>query len=248
MLIDHEFIHRTTHKTTFLVICLCGLSIICFGCTAEVETVLESPAKVVLPGTPAGFQPTNTIPKVENSALPPEAPLTTPIASVTPSQNFVCSPITGFSTGELINSIVNPYQPPPRGSDNPHQGVDIAEIGEGLYALEGASVEAVLNGKVAGVIFDRFPYGNAILIETPLDLLPARLVSSLNLPQGGLPLEELPTLYCPNDFSLVRIPAAESQSLYILYAHMRDTSKFKLGDIINCGQEIGVIGNTGNSI
>jgi hypothetical protein len=82
---------------------------------------------------------------------------------------------------DLADMIANPYNPPPLGSDNPHQGVDLAQVQDGM-ALMGLPVQAVLPGRVALVLSGRFPYGNAVLVETRLDELPADWVAALDLP------------------------------------------------------------------
>lgn len=43
-------------------------------------------------------------------------------------------------------------------------------------------MQATLEGRVALVVSERFPYGNALLIETPLDSLPPTWQELLDLP------------------------------------------------------------------
>jgi murein DD-endopeptidase MepM/ murein hydrolase activator NlpD len=98
--------------------------------------------------------------------IPTQSP--PPPSTATPDP-VICSLLDGVETQELPMLITNPFSPPRLGSDDPHQGVDFSVI-DPVYqiALEGQPVQAVMDGVVAGVIDDRFPYGNAILVETPL--------------------------------------------------------------------------------
>ena len=112
------------------------------------------------------ISPTGTpIPSGTLTSIPSPVPLThalsptAPQPTITPSP-FVCSPLEGIAIPELPNLIHNPYAPPRLGSDDPHQGVDFADI-DPVYeiALEGRPVQAVLSGSISAVIQDRFPYG-----------------------------------------------------------------------------------------
>jgi murein DD-endopeptidase MepM/ murein hydrolase activator NlpD len=143
--------------------------------------------------------------------------------------------------------IVNPYQPPTFGSDLPHQGVDLAERGTGQIALAGLPVQAVLPGQVALVLNDRFPYGNAVMVETRLDDAPESWLAALQLPEPIPTLAFIPALTCP---ALDPLPAwsYEQRSIYLLYAHLRDAPAVQAGDQVGCAQELGAIGDSGNAL
>ncbi len=64
-------------------------------------------------------------------------------------------------------------------------------------------------------------YGNVMVIEYPYDSLPAAVVGDIGLQEG--------------------------QSLYMLYAHLRDAPALQSGDIVGPGQLLGDIGSTGHS-
>jgi hypothetical protein len=111
---------------------------------------------------------------------------------------LVCSPLDGVPLDELDAMVVNRYAPPPLGSDDPHQGVDLAQLLPGSQvAVAGLPVHAALAGRVAGVIRDRFPYGNALLVETPLDSLPPAWQEGEELPAAGATPEARNSLTCP---------------------------------------------------
>jgi murein DD-endopeptidase MepM/ murein hydrolase activator NlpD len=38
------------------------------------------------------------------------------------------------------------------------------------------------------------------------------------------------------------------RSLYVLYAHLQEPPSLKLSDAINCGRELGAIGDSGNAL
>jgi murein DD-endopeptidase MepM/ murein hydrolase activator NlpD len=179
-------------------------------------------------------------------SLPPTA--TAEATAIVTPEPAVCSPLAGYALPDLASMIVNPYLPPRLGSDDPHQGMDLGVLDavQG-YALAGNPVQAVLAGKVAGVTADRFPYGNMLMIETPLEasfpVIPPLLVLPTPLP-ARLPRG---ALTCPE---LNSLPAAADapRSLYILYAHMLNSPAVKVGDPVGCGQEVGAIGQSGNAL
>lgn len=113
-------------------------------------------------------------------------------------------------------------------------------------ALSGHTVQAVLAGRTAAVVQGRFPYGNAVLIETPLEELPSGEAEKLAFPTLAPTIQPLAALTCPTseppewDFN--------RHSIYILYAHMKDPPELEVGEAVACGQEIGVVGESGNAL
>lgn len=163
----------------------------------------------------------------------------------------VCSPMEGIELSQLPEAVVNPFHPPPPGSDDPHQGVDFAERRPGdPVALEGLPVHAVLSGQAASVIVDRFPYGNALLVETSLDSLPVSWQAQLQLPTPGPTLELRSALTCPPVSEATFTPPSDTtgRSLYLLYAHMKGPVEIQPGEEVACGQAIGAIGSSGNAL
>ena len=149
---------------------------------------------------------------------------------------------------DLPGMVVNPFAPPSRpGSDDPHHGIDLAQVGAGNIALAGLPVQAVLAGQVAAVIVDRFPYGNAVIIETPLERLPGRWWEVLALPTPAPTLAFIPALTCPTP----EHPLAwneDARSLYLLYAHMQSPPSPQPDETVACGQALGAIGDSGNAL
>lgn len=230
-------------KLTSLILVFSGV-ILLFGCAIAPDATATYPAPT---STPLPVASATAAP------LPTLAPSATPTAAVEAVVNVlpepaVCSPLAGYALSDLTNMIVNPYLPPRPGSDDPHQGVDlgILDAVQG-YALAGNPVQAVLAGKVVGVTADRFPYGNMLMIETPLEVQPPAFAPALVLPTP-LPAR-LPrgALTCP-ELNILPAAADAPRSLYLLYAHMLNPPAAKVGDQIGCGQEIGAIGQSGNAL
>jgi murein DD-endopeptidase MepM/ murein hydrolase activator NlpD len=107
-------------------------------------------------------------------------------------------------------------------------------------------VQAVLSGVAASVITDRFPYGNAVLIETPLDHLPEAWLQTLNLPQP-LPQSLVnPALTCPTIAD--PFPPSTQRSLYLLYAHLQTLPLVEPEQSVTCAQPLGAVGDSGNAL
>lgn len=163
------------------------------------------------------------------------------------SPTLLCSPVDGVPLDQLEGMISNPYNPPPFGSDDPHQGVDLADIDPQRVARGGRQVNALLSGQVTAVIYDRFPYGYALLVETTLASFSEAWVDQLDLPLQGLPQQVTPVLTCPalqgtQDWD------DEIPSLYLLYAHLEKAPDLQIGDRVECGEVIGTIGSSGNAL
>jgi murein DD-endopeptidase MepM/ murein hydrolase activator NlpD len=142
--------------------------------------------------------------------------------------------------------VSNPFVPPSPGSDDPHQAIDLADraAGSGI-ALAGRQVQAALAGSVAAVIEDRFPYGNALLVETSIEELPGNWIEALGLREPAATWQPNPALTCPD---VVPKTWGEGSSLYLLYAHLQQAPAFQLGDEVSCGQGIGNVGDSGNAL
>jgi len=196
---------------------------------AGVEVV---PALAVTPAPLPTQPPTTTLRPTDPPAAPTRPPL------------IIHSPLAGMTYADLQSSVVNPFNPPPAGSDDPHHGVDLAMIDSGI-ALAGQPVQAMLPGNVAAVITDRFPYGNALIIETPLSVLPSGLVTTLSSVSQG-PAAQTSALTCPP----VSYPWQENleKSLYILYAHLLEAPTVQAGQPVSGGQLIGSSGASGNAL
>ncbi len=205
--------------------------------------------------------PTSTFSPPPTAAIN-QVPSTTPAPSATamgllatetssppaPAALQVCSPLEDMSIQDLPDIVTNPYDPPRPGQDDGHHGVDLAYYRRGSHTtMLGLGIYAVLDGTVSTVIDDRPPYGNMIIIETPLQDLPPAYLAQLNLPQPTGLIPPSSSLTCP----LPTLDPAwdmENRSLYVLYAHMQAPSTLKPGDAVKCGQKIGGVGTSGASV
>ncbi len=169
----------------------------------------------------------------------------------TPTPGFqICTPLSGYELSELSDMIVNPYTAPPPGSDMPHEGIDLAVVlAQTGIAMEGNPVHALLPGTVAVSLQNRFPYGNALIIETPLEQLPPQSIEQLVLPAPIPTLPAHPSLTCPTtDSNIDEAWQVDQRSLYLVYAHLKDPPSLQPGEAVACGDILGTIGATGNAL
>jgi murein DD-endopeptidase MepM/ murein hydrolase activator NlpD len=189
---------------------------------------------------------TATIRDVLPTPSPTPTPVSLPELETRPAAGQeICSPLEGVALVDLPEHITNPYHPPAAGSDDPHQGTDFSILQPGTtIALPGQAVQAVLAGKVAGEIKNRFPYGNAVMIETPLDMVG---ISPDAFPAAISTLSAVPALTCPPYLERTGWDE-QNRSLYLLYAHLQSPPDLTPGDDVHCGQTLGAIGDSGNAI
>lgn len=212
------------------------ITLLLAGCTGIAPGVTATPTVLI---------PTTT-PTASLTATNPPTPSVTPAPPVEIAR--VCSPLAGIALEDLTGHIVNGYNPPRPGSDDPHQGIDLAILSApGGIALSGATIQAVMDGKVAGMANDRFPYGNMLMVEVPLAEVSSTILDPMLIPTP-LP-ERLPSgaLTCP-DLNLQPPVAIEPRSYYILYGHMQNPVNLEIGNSIGCGQTIGTVGDSGNAL
>jgi len=132
----------------------------------------------------------------------------------------MCTPLPLHPLEVLGEIVGDPYDPPPPGREERHHGVDLAYYHwEDRDTMEGEPVQAVLGGVVAARMEDRMPFGNMVMIETPQSELPAELIAMLEIPPG--------------------------ESLYLLYAHLREPPLVELGEEVKACQPLGDVGMTG---
>ncbi len=199
---------------------------------AHTGTATQIPGSTLQSGQPS---PSPSATEKVTATLPPPTATTS-----------VCSPLMDIPLSQLQDMIVNPFAPPPYGSDNPHQGVDFGELfGTQRIAIPGRQVNAVLSGRVAALISDRFPYGNAVIVETRIGDLPAG--ATAGLPTPAPTPQRKAALTCPEQHP-TPIVDSDQQSLYLLYAHMQEAPELRVGDKLTCGQKIGIIGSSGNAL
>jgi len=206
---------------------------------------------------PQASSKSTSAPTTTSSLFPSPSPLP-PTATIIPTNtpkmlNKICSPLQGETLKSLSEIISQPFKMPPPGSDDRtkgHMGVDFSYYRRNdRIGIQGLPVFSSLDGKVISVLKNKEVYGNAIIIETPLDQIPPNWISSLQLPAPA-PTVEPPKiiLTCPK---IVNDPNLDldlsKRSMYLLYAHLDQPPTMEIGDLVSCGQQVGAVGNTGYS-
>lgn len=218
--------------TLFAFICLTG-------CTGQAG-IIPSP------------EMTATQPAVTTSTITPtetHTPEPTPTLTATPAIiDRACSPLSGIDLNELYAITSNTFDFKSAFSDLGHPGIDLAFFKyKNFSTMLGLPVQALLPGYVVEVVDDRFPYGNMILIETPLSMVSEEFIQSIALPTP-IPQENIEAFStCDKDMTSISW-SADKKSIYSLYAHLESKPDFQTGDWVSCGEQIGAIGITGNSV
>lgn len=158
----------------------------------------------------------------------------------------MCSPLEDETISSLPTILVNPLVIPDQpGTDFGHPGLDFAYYQRGdRPSIQGIEVYAILSATVVTSLEDSFPYGNAVLLETPLEALPPDLMTPLIGAYLPIPENLIYQYNCPN----VSPPELTgSYSLYHLYAHLEQPPPHQAGDQVHCGARLGTVGSTGYS-
>ena len=208
-----------------------------FGACGELQNLpqpIKTPTNGQIPPTSSSFNDITVTSTIETTIFTSTPILDTPFpntetptmqisATPTVSQFLMCSPLGEETIASLWEIITDPYNPPPAGSDERHQGVDFSYYRRGnRLTIEGELVQSILPGKAAASIQDRLPYGNMVIIETSRDILPGSIIDAIGIHTG--------------------------ESLYSLYAHMQEAPSFLFGEFVQCGQILGTVGTTGYNI
>lgn len=169
--------------------------------------------------TKAG-RPTETEPAVPEANFTPTPGQPTPTTTNTPvPEPEFCTPLQDHTLQDLQEIITQAFLPPPPGKDTGHHGMDFAYYRRGgRLSIAGVLIQSVLKGKVASVLENEIPYGNMIMVESRYQDIPGKVASALGV--------------------------TDSDSLYVLYAHMGARSTLNIGDSAACGQVLGEVGNT----
>jgi len=197
-------------------------------------------------------QPTSTpepssTPQPSLTSTPTAEPTSTPTLTLEPVLTLI-SPLEGFSFEQLHDILSNPFVSAHITWDDGHQGIDLSFYRYGdIVGIEGLPIHAILGGTVAAVVNNRTPYGNMIIIETPLSEIPEAWQAVISIPTPAPTVTSDGRLTCPEGGPSPTFVSTGSRSLYILYGHMLNPPEFEVGDTGAAGQEIGQGGNTGES-
>ena len=104
-------------------------------------------------------------------------------------------------------------------SDEGHHGSDLGYYTRDGALFTGTGVRSAFVGKVAGLVMDRPPYGNAVVIESSFANIPADVREVIGMVQGD--------------------------ALYTLYAHLQNVVSLEPGTGLDCGETFAETGLTG---
>lgn len=214
-----------------IVVCLTG----CMSSPAESATMVVELTQTI--------QPSPTTTTISPTATSTQAPTYT----ATPKYvGFTLnSPLQDMQLSELSEIKTTDFIPPAPGQDNGHHGVDFAYYSRGTHQkMEGLEIYSIMPGKVAGISTELPPYGNLIIIETPLDSIPPGLVNQLPSIPVATPYPHNPRMEACGDYASDLINFTPG-SLYTLYAHMQYPATLQIGDSVKAGDLIGYVGNSG---
>ena len=220
-----------------------------FGCSNPEPDPPANPLPTRVAKTPTRTQTA--------AATTPPTPLSISTEAIaTPTMDFsdetifdLCSPLAGVPLNEIVDTIVNPFNPPRTSSDDPHQGIDLAELkGNPRIAVAGLEVHSATSGKVAAIIDGSFPYGYAVMIETALENITEEWKLHLPLPTPDSMQPYISPLSCPEEYDLTFESETEERAIYLLYAHMAEPPSYRIGEDVTCGQLLGQIGSSGNAL
>lgn len=202
----------------------------------------------------ATAQVASEVTSTQTATVPPTiTPAPTPTATQLPLVTGGVSPLTGIETSELRLVTSNPFifkypYVEASGSDYNHTGIDLAFFKfKDFSTILGHPIQAVLPGKVVEALSDRWPYGNMILIETPISRLSKEYLASLALPAPFAASEISGHSSCQPDATRIAWSNTDT-SIYIVYAHMQSPSPFKAGDEVDARDIIGAVGHSGNAL
>lgn len=217
------------------------LILILAGCAAPSPAAVATGASTAAVPSPAATLTATLAPTGTAAPSATASPTALPLTGM-------CSPLQGIELGQMKEILQGAMQTPHPGQDDGHHGDDYAfyRFG-GREGMEGLPVLSVMAGRVVSVVNDRKPYGNMLIIETPLENIPAAWLQAVAVPT--------PAPVLPADARMANCPSEPAsmpgtgpgRSLYLLYAHLRDPAPVQVGEKITCGQQIGVVGNTGMS-
>lgn len=196
--------------------------------------------------------PTITNPTTKSKISSTETPTieSTPFSTpVLESSKFEpVSPLLSIPIEELFKIVSNPFLFPGKGQDDGHQGVDFSFYTyKEFSSVENHPIHSIFPGKISSVIIDRPPYGNAVIIETDLDLISEKYVDLIQNLELEDDIRTNSNLTCPDYLAISKNFSTVEESLYVLYGHLINKPQFSLNDDIAQDQLIGNVGNTGMS-
>lgn len=239
--------------------------IVLVGCQGKSEKKATSPShfeenknSLRIPTTPL---PTDVIESKNDSSEslePIQLETNVSIAGLEEEQNLsephnfdeieISSPLQGISIEELSEIESNAFDFAGNGKDEGHHGTDFSFYRyKSFEKIENLPIQSIFSGTIRSLINNRPPYGNMIIVETPLGNFPLDMqqffyeVYSAQIPPFHT------NLNCP-DYQIQEFEQnLENLSVYVLYAHLNELPEKIIGQHIASGEIIGEVGNSGMS-
>ncbi|HSM23511.1 MAG TPA: M23 family metallopeptidase [Anaerolineaceae bacterium] len=183
------------------------------------------------------------VPDIENEEDSPNLVETPAVAEFEFS-----SPLQGIDIEELFVIESNPFDYAGHGKDEGHHGTDFSFYRyKSFEKIENLPIQSIFTGTIRSLVNNRPPYGNMIIIETPLFNLPEKMQQVLH---EDYLIQNPPyhtNLNCPE----IQMPKFEKDiqnlSIYVLYAHLHEFPGNILEQKVISGEKIGEVGNSGLS-
>ena len=225
-----------------LSITLISISVSCSSGTTQLDVTPEFWSGVTLTSTDTIKDTHQTITAYTIT------PYTNKNLTITPTSiTTISSPLEDIEIKELPTIISRPFSMPIPGKDDGHHGVDLSFYAyKNRNGISGLPVLSIFPGKVSSIIYDRFPYGNTVIIETKLENISKDLFKDVELPPSNTLYQPATALNCPDDLNGYDL-SEDNLSFYILYAHLKNNPSLELNETVDQGQVIGQVGTTGFS-
>lgn len=232
-------------RNPFILCCLLILS----GCQSQASVPSTDTRNIT-----SSLTPTFTITAtrlINPSPAPSETPLPEPTSlssteSDPPIITEINSPLEGIGLDELKDILSNPYVYAGDGKDEGHHGSDFSFYRyKDFLEIENLPVISITSGIIRASVNNRLPYGNMVIIESPLNSFSPQLQTEIQAMVKPRDLPYYTILNCPD--YLQESLTTENLSLYFLYAHLKNPPGFKIGDPVENGTVIGLVGNSGAS-
>jgi murein DD-endopeptidase MepM/ murein hydrolase activator NlpD len=193
------------------------------------------------------------LPTETASPLPTSTITVTPTPTAVPLITAISSPLQDIELSDLRLITSYPYSfkyPFSEGPDDDknHPAVDLSFYKfKDWTTVVGHPIQAILPGKVVTITNDIYPYGNSIMIETPLSWLSPDLIEKMQIGKPYSQDEIAARSPCQPDQARISWSQTD-KSVYSLYAHMQSPTPYKIGDEISSGEVIGAVGATGHAV
>ena len=160
----------------------------------------------------------------------------------------ISCPLKGIRFEELSEIESNPFDFAGNGKDEGHHGTDFSFYRyKSFEKIENLPIQSIFSGTIRSLINNRPPYGNMMIVETPLRDFPEDMQQFFYKDYSAQTLPFHTNLNCPG-YQIQKFELKlEYLSVYVLYAHLYEFPEKTIGQPIASGEIIGEVGNSGLS-